>query len=391
MRVSCICFGQYNALMKLPELQRRKTSPVRVGDVIIGGGVPDGEPAPVVIQSMTNTSTADVEATVAQVSALAEAGAGLVRVATPSPSDTAALRRIVTQSPVPIIADVHFHFQRALEAIDAGAAKVRLNPGNLSDQRQVRKVIAAAAERGVAIRVGVNEGSVVNRRDQTQREADLARPLDELMVEKLAEYLNIFETEGFSDIVLSAKTHDAVTTIAVNRALAARWDYPLHLGVTHAGTAATGTIRSAAALGALLSEGIGETIRFSYAGDPVEEVRAAKELLCSLRLRRREGIELIACPGCGRLQMDIQPIVEEVSAALEEFSDIRPALTVAIMGCVVNGPGEAENADVAICAGKGKAILYRRGRRLRTVPAEQIVQVVLEEVRSLQAEAKHEI
>ena len=374
--------------MKLPELQRRKTLPVRVGDVIIGGGIGGDEVAPVVIQSMTNTLTADVEATVAQVCALSEAGAGLVRVATPSPADTTALREIVARTPVPIIADVHFHFQRALEAIAAGAAKVRLNPGNLSDRREVRRVIAAAAEAGVAIRVGVNEGSIVSRRDGEQRQMDLARPLDELMVEKLAEYLEIFETEGFSDIVLSAKSHDAVTTIVANRAIAARWDYPLHLGVTHAGTAATGTIRSVAALGALLSEGIGETIRISYAGDPIDEVRAAKELLASLRLRQREGVELIACPGCGRGQMDIQPIIEQVSAALTRFENIRTELTVAIMGCVVNGPGEAENVDVAICAGKDKAVLYRHGRRLRTVPAEQIVQAVLDEVRQLMLHRK---
>ena len=369
--------------MKLPELQRRKTLPVRVGNVIIGGGIGDSEITQVVIQSMTNTPTANVEATVAQVCALSEAGAGLVRVVMLLVVDTVVLREIVARSPVPIIADVHFHFKRALEAIAAGAAKVRLNPGNLSDRQEVRRVIAAAAEAGVAIRVGVNEGSVVSRRDGEQRQMDLARPLDELMVEKLDEYLEIFETEGFSDIVLSAKSHDAVTTIAANRAIAARWDYPLHLGVTHAGTAATGTIRSAAALGGLLSEGIGETIRISYAGDPIDEVRAAKELLASLRLRRREGVELIACPGCGRLQMDVQPIIEQVSAALTTFENIREGLTVAIMGCVVNGPGEAENADVAICAGKNKAILYRHGQRLRTIPTEQIAQTVLEEVRNL--------
>ncbi|MCD4823025.1 MAG: (E)-4-hydroxy-3-methylbut-2-enyl-diphosphate synthase, partial [Phycisphaerae bacterium] len=296
--------------MKLPEITRLKTRLVDVGGVKIGGG------QPVVIQSMTNTQTADAAATIAQVRALADAGAQLVRVATPAPADTAALKEIVAASPVPIIADVHFHFQRALEAIAAGVAKIRLNPGNISDSQKVRQIIDAAGEAGVAIRVGVNEGSVSDRRDKEQFEKDRHRQLDELMAEKLAEYLELFEAVGFTKLVLSAKSHDAVTTIAANRIITGRWDYPLHLGVTHAGTASTGAIRSAAALGALLAEGIGDTIRISYAGDPVAEVVAAKELLASLRLRRRDGVELIACPTCGRLQMDLEPIVEQVQAAL---------------------------------------------------------------------------
>ena len=363
--------------MKLPEIHRRRTRPVRVGGVVIGGG------EPVVVQGMTNTQTPDVEATCAQIDALAGAGAELVRVAVPTRADTAALGRIVARSPVPIIADVHFHFDRALEAIEAGAAKIRLNPGNLSDREQVEKVIGAAAAAGTAIRVGVNEGSVVQRRPGPQRRRERARPLHELMVEKLAEYLEIFAEARFDALVLSAKSHDATTTVATNRLIAERWDRPLHLGVTHAGMPETGAIRSAAALGALLSDGIGETIRISYAGDPVEEVRAAVELLCSLRLRERKGIDLIACPTCGRLQMDIAPIVEQVAAAL---ADITQPITVAVMGCVVNGPGEADDADVAVCAGKGKAVLYRRGRKVRTVPADEIADAVISEVRRLAAE-----
>ena len=362
--------------MKLPDIDRRTTRAVRVGPVTIGGG------APVVVQSMTNTPTADAAATIEQVCRLAEAGAQLVRVAVPTRADTAALAEIVAASPVPIVADVHFHFDRALEALDAGVAKIRLNPGNISDREQVRRVIAATADAGAAIRVGVNEGSVVERRDQKRRAADLARPLDQLMVEKMAEYLQVFQEAGFHDLVLSAKSHDAFTTVSVNRLLAERWDYPLHLGVTHAGTAETGAIRSAAALGALLSEGIGETIRISYAGDPIAEVDAALELLRSLRLRRREGLELIACPTCGRLQMDLGPIIERVRAALAD-ADI--PVTVAIMGCVVNGPGEAESADVAICAGKDKAVLYRQGKRIRTVTVDQIVSAILAEVEAIRA------
>ena len=365
--------------MNLPEITRRTSRPVKVGAVTIGGG------ARVSIQSMTNTPTSDVEATSAQVAALAEAGADLVRGAVPKPQDTAALSEIIARSPVPIIADVHFHYQRALEAIEAGAAKIRLNPGNIADRDQVRRVIDAAGESGAAIRVGVNEGSVVDRTAGQARQAYPATPLDQLMVDKLAEYLELFDRAGFRDVVLSAKSHDAVTCIAAYRAIAQRWDNPLHLGLTHAGTAQTGAVRSAAALGTLLAEGIGDTIRISYAGDPVEEVLAAADLLASLRLRKRRGIELIACPTCGRLEMDLAPLVEQVRAAL---ADITQPITVAMMGCVVNGPGEAQGADVAICAGKGKAVLYRRGEKVRTIDAEQIVETVVAEVRALAGPTK---
>jgi len=365
--------------MEMPDIRRRQTRPVKVGGVWIGGG------RPVTVQSMTNTRTADADATVAQIEALAAAGADLVRVAVPTRRDTAALKRIIARSPVPVIADVHFHFDRALEAIDAGAAKIRLNPGNLSDRQQVWKVIAAAAAAGVAIRVGVNEGSVVERADPERRRRDLSRPLHELMIEKLAEYLEIFAAANFEDLVLSAKSHDAFTTVAVNRLMAKRWNFPLHLGVTHAGTPETGAVRSAAALGALLCDGIGDTIRISYAGDPVHEVRAAVDLLCSLRLRERKGIDLIACPTCGRLQTDITPIVEQVR---RDLADVTAPVTVAIMGCVVNGPGEADGADVAVCAGKDKAILYRRGEKVRAVAAEEIARAVVDEVRKLVRETE---
>lgn len=360
--------------METPRILRRDTRAVSVGDVTIGGG------APVSVQSMTNTPTADADATSAQVVALAEAGAELVRVAVPTREDSAALVEIVRRSPVPIIADVHFHFDRALEAIDAGVAKIRLNPGNIADREQVRRVIRAAADAKVAIRVGVNAGSVVSRTDETQRSAELARPMDELMVEKLADYLTVFEEENFADLVLSAKSHDPYLCVLANRRLAERWDYPLHLGVTHAGPPETAVVRSAAMLGALLVEGIGDTVRVSIAGDPVQEVAVALELLWSLRLRRRRGVELIACPTCGRLQTDILPILAEVRSRL---ADIDVPLTVAVMGCVVNGPGEADHADVAICAGRGRAVLYSRGKRLRTVDADEIADAVESETRRL--------
>jgi (E)-4-hydroxy-3-methylbut-2-enyl-diphosphate synthase len=364
--------------MNLPSIERRRTRSVRVGGVAIGGG------APVVVQSMTNTPTSDAAATIDQVRRLAEAGAELVRVAVPTRADTAALPQIIAASPVPIIADVHFHFDRALEAIDAGAAKIRLNPGNITDRGQVGRVIRAAADAGIPIRVGVNEGSVVERADASRRAADLAKPLVDLMVEKLAEYLHVFADEHFDNLVLSAKSHDAVTTVAVNRALADRWDHPLHLGVTHAGTAETGAIRSAAALGALLADGIGDTIRISFAGDPTKEVRSGLELLWSLRLRQRVGVELIACPTCGRARMDVAALAEQVKSAL---AGVKAPLTVAVMGCVVNGPGEAEGADVAVCCGKGKAVLYRQGRQARTVAEGEIVGAILGEVESMAREA----
>ncbi len=355
--------------MNEPTLPRRASRPVQIGPVTLGGG------APVAIQSMTNTRTADVAATLAQVRQLAEAGAGLVRVTAATAEDTAALDRIVADSPVPIIADVHFHFQRALEAIAAGVAKIRLNPGNITDRAQVREVIMAARDRGCAIRVGVNEGSIVERTDRQRKAEELARPMDELMAEKMADYLTAFDEAGFDQLVLSAKSPSAVTTIAANRRLAARWPWPMHLGVTHAGTPATGAIRSAAALGALLAEGIGDTIRISYAGDPVAEVAAAVELLASLNLRARQGVELIACPTCGRTEVDLISIADAVAAAL---ADIRQSVKVAVMGCIVNGPGEADGADVAICAGKGKAALYVHGEMVKTIEEDQIVAAVVE-------------
>ncbi len=360
--------------MKLPEIQRRKTRGVTVGGVRIGGG------SPVSIQSMTTTPTADVAATLEQIDALACAGCDIVRVAAAAPADTAALGQIVAASPVPIVADVHFRFQRALEAIAAGVHKIRLNPGNITDRQAVREVINACKDAGIGIRVGVNEGSVMDRTDPARQAEQLKKPLDELMVETITDYLEVFIEADFHDLVLSAKSHDAITTIAVNRALSERFDYPLHLGLTHAGTAATGMVRSVAAVGTLLAEGIGDTIRISFAGDPVAEAVAAKELLASLRLRRRDRAEIIACPTCGRTEADVAALAEEVRAAL---ADVKQHVLVAVMGCIVNGPGEAEGADAAVCCGKGKAAIYREGKYIRTVPEEKIVEALVTEVQAL--------
>ena len=276
---------------------RRKTRQVRVGPVAIGGD------APVSIQSMTSTYTYEIDKTVAQIHELARAGADIVRVAVPDARDTEALRHILPQVPVPIVADVHFHFQRALEAVEAGVHKIRLNPGNLQDRKQVDRVIRACRERGVPIRVGVNEGGIIERKDKDQRAAEKASleqdyegHLVDIMVRKLEEYLRIFEENDFHDVVISAKSIDPRICIRAYQAISERFDFPLHLGVTHAGPKETGCIRSVVALGTLLAEGIGDTVRISYASDPVYEVIDAKEMLNCLGLRPRVEPELIACP-----------------------------------------------------------------------------------------------
>jgi (E)-4-hydroxy-3-methylbut-2-enyl-diphosphate synthase len=344
---------------------RKTTRQVRVGDVPIGGD------APVSIQSMTSTYTYDIDATVAQIRRLTDAGADMVRVAVPNRKDTEALPEILNQTDVPIIADVHFHFQRALESIEAGVHKIRLNPGNINDRKQVDRVIAACRERGLPIRVGVNEGSIVERKDDDQRHAekdalaaDYNGQMVRIMVRKLEEYMRIFDENDFHDVVISAKSIDARMVIDAYQAIAERFDLPLHLGVTHAGPPETGRIRSIAALGTLLAEGIGDTIRISYAADPVEEVEDAKELLYSLGLRARIEPELIACPTCGRIEVDLISLVKDVR---QKLATIKTPVKVAVMGCVVNGPGEAEGADVAVFAGKGRGVIYVQGEQVRTV------------------------
>ena len=366
---------------------RRKTRQVTVGRVPIGGD------ALVALQSMTSTYTYDVDATLAQIHQLARAGADLVRVAVPEKRDTEALKQIIPASPVPIVADVHFHFERALEAIAAGVHKIRLNPGNIQDRAQVRRVIAACKERGIPIRVGANEGGIVERRDKSQRAVekavlgeDYAAGLIRIMLDKLAEYLKIFEAEDFHDVVISAKSPDPRIVIDAYTAISQRYDYPLHLGVTHAGPPETGRIRSIAALSTLLANGIGDTIRISYAADPVYEVEDGKELLCSLGLRPRTEPELIACPTCGRIEVDLFKLVADVRRKLAE--EITLPMKVAVMGCVVNGPGECEGADVAIFAGKGRGIIYVQGEQKQTVTEDQMLDALLAECRELAAKVQ---
>ncbi|MBU0717222.1 MAG: flavodoxin-dependent (E)-4-hydroxy-3-methylbut-2-enyl-diphosphate synthase, partial [Planctomycetes bacterium] len=360
-------------------VQRRKTRQVLVGRVPIGGT------APISIQSMTNTRTYEVENTVQQIRHLAEAGCDIIRVAVPQKRDTEALPHIIDQSPIPVVADVHFHYERALEAVEAGVHKIRLNPGNIKDRRQVDRVIAACRERGIPIRVGVNEGSIVERTDQrlraAQRQALATDPrtgLISLMIETLGGYLRIFEENDFHDVVLSAKGIDAGMVIDTYRAVSERFDLPLHLGVTHAGPPETGRIRSVAAISTLLAEGIGDTIRISYAADPIHEVEDAKELLCALGLRERTEPELIACPTCGRVEIDLVRLVDEVR---QKLATIKTPVRVAVMGCIVNGPGECEGADVAIFAGRGKGIIYVQGEQKQTVSEDRMLDALLYECR----------
>jgi (E)-4-hydroxy-3-methylbut-2-enyl-diphosphate synthase len=369
---------------------RRPTRQVTLGDDA-HGIVRIGGDAPVSVQSMTAGYTYDVDACVAEINKLAAAGADLVRVAVPEKKDTAALKEILPQISVPIVADVHFHFQRALEAIDAGVHKIRLNPGNISDRAQVRDVIQACKARKLPIRIGVNEGSIVERKDKQKRLKELGGVFSyekhghflAIMVAKLEEYLDIFREEDFHDIVISAKSIDPLLVIDAYRAISERFDYPLHLGVTHAGPKETGTIRSVVPLGHLLASGIGDTIRISYANDPIYEVKDGLELLYILGLRTRIGAELIACPTCGRIQVDLFKLVQDVRKQLEK--EISLPIKVAVMGCVVNGPGECEGADIAIFAGDRRGIIYVQGEKVANVPEEEILPALLKECREFQA------
>src|SRR5436305_122108 len=326
-------------------IQRRLTRKVTIGDQA-HGFVGIGGDAPVSVQTMTAGFTHEIDKCVAEILKLSAAGADLVRVAVPEKKDTAALKEILPRVPVPIVADVHFHFQRALEAIEAGVHKIRLNPGNISDRSQVRDVIQACKAKKIPIRIGVNEGSIVERRDKQKRLKELGGVFSDnkhghflaIMVTKLEEYLEIFQEEDFHEIVISAKSIDPLLVIDAYKAISERFDYPLHLGVTHAGPKETGAIRSVVPLGHLLCSGIGDTIRISYASDPVYEVQDGLEMLYVLGLRPRLGAELIACPTCGRIQVDLFTLIQNVNKALQK--EITLPIKVAVMGCIVNGPGE---------------------------------------------------
>ena len=348
---------------------RELTRPVMVGDVQIGGG------APVVVQSMTCTPTTDAASTLAQVRALAEAGCDIVRVSVPTKEALGPFGAICRESPVPIVADIHFDYRLAIGAVQAGAAKLRINPGNIGDWGRVDAVIDAAGEAGAAIRIGVNAGSL--DRNIAERD-DLTQP--EKLVASSLEFIEHFENRGFADIVLSAKAHSVLTTLDTYRALSREIPHvPLHLGVTEAGTVQQGTIKSSVGLGILLSEGIGDTMRVSLTADPVEEPPVCWGILSALGLRRR-GPELVSCPTCGRTQVDLIGLAECVSDRLKTCD--KP-ISVAVMGCVVNGPGEASDADVGVACGRGVGMVFRHGEVIRKVPEAQIVDALMEEIDKL--------
>jgi (E)-4-hydroxy-3-methylbut-2-enyl-diphosphate synthase len=351
-------------------LKRRKTKTVNVGQVKIGSR------APVVIQSMTKVPTVDVNRCVEQINQLANAGCRLVRLAVPRRADTDALVQIVQKVDVPLIADVHFSADRALEAIEAGAAKIRLNPGNIKNRKDILRIIDAAKIHKTAIRIGINEASIRDLRKQPVP----AEKRTALMLREMKSYVRLFERCNFNSLVLSAKSSNVARTIEINRAISETFDYPIHLGLTHAGLPEDARIPSAIALGTLLSEGIGDTIRVSAAGDPVEEVEIAKQILIALGLHKRSHPELIVCPTCARADIDVVKLACQVEKAILK---IDKPLRIAVMGCVVNGPGEAADAELAICAAKNKGYIYRNGRRVSVVPESQIIPALLEELQRI--------
>ncbi len=351
--------------------QRRDSRPVMIGPVPIGGRTP------IVVQSMTNTDTRDVAATTAQITRLADAGCEIVRVAIPRRDALDAFAAVTAGSPLPVVADVHFDHSIAVEAARRGAAKLRINPGNIGSDDKVDAVIDAAAEAGIPIRIGVNAGSLA------ERYRDVDWPLAEKLVASAVAFCRHFESRGFEDIVVSAKASSVTSTVTAYRLLSEEVPYPLHIGVTEAGTTMAGTVKSSVGLGILLAEGIGDTMRVSLTADPLDEVLVAWEILASLDLRRIHP-ELVSCPTCGRCEIDLIPIAQEVERRLRE---LRTPIKVAVMGCVVNGPGEAREADIGVAAGKGVGLIFVKGQPLRRVPEDEIVDALFDQIAQMDVSA----
>jgi (E)-4-hydroxy-3-methylbut-2-enyl-diphosphate synthase len=352
--------------------ERRPTRQIHIGDVSVGGG------APISIQSMTTTKTADAEATLSQVYALAAGGADLVRCTCNEEAAAEGLARIVPRSPVPIIADIHFHHEMALAALEAGVQGLRLNPGNLRKEAEIKQVAAEAKDRGVPIRIGVNAGSL---HPDLYKRFGGATP--EALVESARMELAYFAEVGFDDVKISVKASSVPLMIESYRLASETFDHPLHLGVTEAGPPPAGLLKGTAGIATLLAEGIGDTIRYSLTADPVEEVRAGRQLLEALGLRERKGLDLIACPSCGRAEIDVIAVAQEAQAALEERT---LPIQVAVMGCVVNGPGEAREADLGIAAGRRRGHLFIKGKIVRVVPEDEMVSALVDEAERLVAE-----
>jgi (E)-4-hydroxy-3-methylbut-2-enyl-diphosphate synthase len=349
-------------------MARRSTRRINIGDVPVGGG------APVVVQSMTKTSTQDVAATVRQIERLTDAGCELVRLAVPDLEAANALKTIKSRVAVPLIADIHFDYRIALAAIDKGIDGLRLNPGTIGGKKEIEEIIAAARPRAIPIRIGVNAGSL-----ERKILKKYGHPSPEAMVESALNHVRILEDLGFYHIKISLKSSNALQTVSAYRLLSQKVDYPLHVGVTEAGTLISGTVKNSLGIGLLLSEGIGDTIRVSLTHDPVAEVKVAYEILRALDLRHR-GIEIISCPTCGRCEIDLVGLAEEVENAL---SHITTPLTVAIMGCVVNGPGEAREADVGIAGGRGQGTLFKKGKVIKKVLEPDLAKELVQEVKRM--------
>ena len=359
-----------------PLAERRQSRQLMVGNVPVGGG------APVSVQSMATTLTANVNATLQQIAELTASGCQIVRVAVPSQDDADALPMIAKKSQIPVIADIHFQPKYVFAAINAGCAAVRVNPGNIKEfDDKVKEIARAASETGTPIRIGVNAGSLDKR-----LLAKYGKATPEALVESALWECSLFEEHGFRDIKISVKHHNPVVMIQAYRLLAAQCDYPLHLGVTEAGPAFQGTIKSATAFGALLSQGIGDTIRVSLSAPPVEEVKVGIGILESMGMRER-GLEIVSCPSCGRAQVDVYKLAEEVTAGL---TGMEVPLRVAVMGCVVNGPGEAREADLGVASGNGKGQIFVKGKVIATVPESKIVETLIEEAMRLAEQARRE-
>ncbi|MFC8368937.1 MULTISPECIES: flavodoxin-dependent (E)-4-hydroxy-3-methylbut-2-enyl-diphosphate synthase [unclassified Streptomyces] len=368
--MTAISLGMPSVPTKLAE--RRKSRQIQVGSVAVGGD------APVSVQSMTTTRTSDIGATLQQIAELTASGCQIVRVACPTQDDADALAVIAKKSQIPVIADIHFQPKYVFAAIEAGCAAVRVNPGNIKQfDDKVKEIAKAAKDHGTPIRIGVNAGSLDRRLLQKYGKAT-----PEALAESALWEASLFEEHDFRDLKISVKHNDPVVMVEAYRQLAAQCDYPLHLGVTEAGPAFQGTIKSAVAFGALLSQGIGDTIRVSLSAPPVEEIKVGIQILESLNLRQR-GLEIVSCPSCGRAQVDVYKLAEEVTAGLE---GMEVPLRVAVMGCVVNGPGEAREADLGVASGNGKGQIFVKGEVIKTVPESKIVETLIEEAMKIAEE-----
>lgn len=347
---------------------KRRSRCVYIGRVPVGGG------HPVTLQSMTTTKTQDAEATVEQIKKLEEAGCDIIRVAVPDMKAASVLGKIKERISIPLVADIHFDYRLAIRAIDEGVDALRINPGNIGNRDRIERVVKKAKKRGVPIRIGVNSGSL---------EEDILKkhghPTFAAMVESALRHVNILENLGFKDIIISLKASDVNTTVRAYREISHKVDYPFHVGVTEAGTFLSGTVKSSIGIGSLLLDGIGDTIRVSLTADPLKEIEVGKEILKALGLYKKGGVQLISCPTCGRCNIDLIRIADEVR---ERVKDLDKPLKIAVMGCAVNGPGEAREADIGIAGGEGKGVIFKKGKVVRTVSEDQLVKALLEEVES---------